>query len=126
MDTKHEGSMLPIFSRQRHHSAPSLVVFSSPCPPIVASVTLSLAGCIAILGACLATREYPYGPLLLFFFLAPLYWWLLYAKFLYQWPLSDFLRALCLALVLLSVTSAGLWIGWVINGNNWDVPNKRR
>lgn len=55
-----------------------------------------------------------------------LFWWLLYAKFLWTWPLSDFLRALSFALLLLSVGAGAIWIAWVLNGNNWNIPNKRR
>ena len=97
-----------------------------PLAVVARRILLSVAGASVLLGACLASREYPYAALLLLIFLAPGYWWLLQRKFLSNWPLSDFLRALSLALVLLSATAAGLWVGWVMNGNNWDLENKRR
>ena len=60
------------------------------------------------------------------FFLAPGYWWLMHARMFPSMPLSDFLRALFLALLLLSLAACWLWLAWVLNGNHWDVPNKRR
>ena len=60
------------------------------------------------------------------FFLAPGYWWLLHLRLFHNWPLNNFLQVLFIALVLLSFGAAALWVAWVLNGNNWDLPNKRK
>ena len=97
-------------------------------PPAVVArrVLLSTAGTIVVLGGMLASDEYPYAPLLLLFFLAPGYWWLLHKRALYTWPLADYLHAICYAMLLLSLAACALWLAWVFNGNDWTVANKRR
>lgn len=87
---------------------------------------LSVAGATVVLGGTLASKEYPYAPMLLLFFLAPGYWWLLHLRLFHNWPLNNFLQVLFIALVLLSFGAAALWVAWVLNGNNWDLPNKRK
>jgi hypothetical protein len=97
-------------------------------PPAVWArrLLLTFAAGTVVFGGLVASKEYPYAPLLLLFFLAPGYWWLLQRHVFVRWPLSDFLRALAHALLLLSTLIAALWIAWVLSGNPWDVPNKRR
>lgn len=97
-----------------------------PCAVWARRILLSLAGCTLLLGGTLASDEYPHVPLLLAFLVYPAYWWLVHTSWLYSWPLSDFLRALARALALLALAGAAVWIAWVLKGNNWDVPNKRR
>ena len=89
-------------------------------------ILLSTAASLVCIGALLATDEYPYGPLLIFFLIAPAYWWVIYAG-LYttrHLPAPTFLRALCTALLSLSTAAASIWLGWVLAGNNWDDESK--
>ena len=96
-----------------------------PLSVISRRLLLSIAGATVVVGGTLASKEYPYAPMLMLFFLAPGYWWLLKSRCFHAWPLNQYLQALSISLMLISLGAATLWVTWVLNGNNWDLANKR-
>lgn len=63
-----------------------------PLAVLARRLLLSIAGGICVVVGALVSKEYPYAPLLLLFFLAPGYWWFLHSRFLSNWPLYNFLQ----------------------------------
>lgn len=97
-----------------------------PLAVVLRRLLVAVAAFVLVFGGLVATEEYPYAPMLLLFCGAPMYWWLVKVRCLQSWPITDYLRALFLALCLLSLGTAALWVSWVASGNNWNLANKRR
>ena len=83
---------------------------------------LAAAFC-ACAAAVLCSREYPYSPMLLYFALAPVYWWVL--RRMLCMPSRRFVHTLSLSLLLLSASAITVWFVWVfLYGNEWTEANK--